>query len=550
MNQLAPAKRRTITRLVTASVAAIGMLVAGALAAGPASAGGVSVYGNGPTDITATAGTHSIDLSWINPSSPKDEFTGMTIRRLTGAKATQSETGGSAVATTGNTTTAYDNTGLLENTEYTYSFFAHFKSGAIALTTFTAWTLGKSISDPHVDGVTPTSITLGWKNPTGSNFIGTWLVRADGTTPPTKPNDTYDNEVTIGKIGRTTTRYTDIGLNAGTKYSYALFAMDQDGQTSAAWIKTGSKAIHWSVASTAAVTDDVSCATTSFCAAVGGGFSADSWNGHTWTNPTQWDNPGGDFGELASVSCESATYCVATDDAGNSTTDRSGTWSSGRNVDAFPGNGFGAISCVPGHEYCVAVDSNGNEFTYHDGAWHAPKLIDSHSANTLYAISCASETFCVAADSVGNLITFDGTSWTRHTSAVPDAVAVSCSSTSFCMLVGSSGDSATYNGHTWTTAGTAVDNSGDKATGVSCVSSSFCMAVTHDGYESLYSGVPPEGGGGFGGGTWSDVGGWSSDTRIASGLNAQTVSCATTALCAVSGFGGPNGTGYVYFGRP
>jgi hypothetical protein len=525
------------------------MLAGLVLTAQSAQANEVHVYGSGATDILATATASSIKLAWSNPVPVKTKFTGMTIRREKGPTATQSDTGGALVANTNSITTGHTDTGLNIDVEYAYSFFAHFSDGSIALTTFTAYTLTAPISDVHTTGSTPTSISLSWTAPAGSDFTGTRIVRDEGATPPSNPNGNYDNGVSIGVIHPGTTHYTDIGLDAGTKYSYALFAEDKDGETAAATITVRAQSVHWT-RSTPSVGWDIACPTTSFCAE-NDGINASTWTGPGWTSSDAWDNPGdGEFGLLGYVSCSSSVFCVGTNDLGDSTTWIGGQWSGAHNVDSDSGNGFGEISCVKGAEFCVALDYDGHEFTYHNGTWLAGKMIDQNGGDSLNSISCVKENFCVAVDGAGNELTFNGAGWSRHTDGVPDAVSVSCSSTSFCMIVGTSGDSATYNGHTFKDAGGVLDIQSDKASAVSCVSTSFCMAVSQEGYEYLYSGITPEGGGGGGYGSWGDVGGWAAGVRVSSSSALNAVSCATTALCGVTASDASTGVFSTYFGKP
>jgi hypothetical protein len=550
MNSLSGPQGHRAGRALVALVAGLAVLAGVMVTAQSAEANEVQVYGNGATGITAIATNSAIKLSWSNPVPIKTKFIGMTIRREKGPTATQVDTGGLLLANTNSITTTHTDTHLAMDVEYAYSFFAHFSDGSIALTTFTANTLTGPISDVHTTGSTPTSISLSWTTPGGSNFTGTRIVRDNGFIPPSNPEITYTDEVVIGVVHSGTTHYTDIGLDAGTKYSYALFAEDEYGETAAATITTQSKAIHWAL-SAPSTAWDIACPTTTLCAE-NDGINAATWTGFSWTSPHAWDSPGdGDFGLLGYVSCASSTYCVGTSDLGDSTTWSGGQWSGAHHIDSDSGNGLNEISCVKNHEFCIAVDQDGHEFTFHNGSWHAGQQIDPGANNTLYAISCVKETFCVAADGEGNALTFNGAGWNTHGDGVPDAVSVSCSSTTFCMIVGKSGDSATYDGHSFKDAGfVLVGNTSDMASAVDCVSPSFCMTVSQEGYAYLYSGLPPEGGGGFGGGTWGDVGGWSSDTRVSHTSELQSVSCATTALCGVTGIDPSTGVTATYFGTP
>jgi hypothetical protein len=65
-------------------------------------------------------------------------------------------------------------------------------------------------------------------------------------------------------------------------------------------------------------------------------------------------------GNLWSVSCPDATFCVAVGDAGRALTDRNGTWSAPVDIDGA--HGLVAVSC-PASKYCEALDSEGYAFT-------------------------------------------------------------------------------------------------------------------------------------------------------------------------------------------
>ena len=69
------------------------------------------------------------------------------------------------------------------------------------------------------------SVALSWTNPTDPDFAGVMIRRTPGNTPPTSPTD----GTLVTTTDAATTFYTDTGLNAGTTYSYAVFAYDTTG---------------------------------------------------------------------------------------------------------------------------------------------------------------------------------------------------------------------------------------------------------------------------------------------------------------------------------
>ena len=104
---------------------------------------------------------------------------------------------------------------------------------------------------------------------------------------------------------------------------------------------------------------------------------------------------------LSSVSCPTASFCVAVDGYGNAFTYNGSTWSSPKSIDA--GNTLESVSC-PTASFCAAVDYSGNAFTYNGSTWSSPKSIDA--GVPLYSVSCASASFCAAVDKEGNLFTY------------------------------------------------------------------------------------------------------------------------------------------------
>ena len=98
-----------------------------------------------------------------------------------------------------------------------------------------------------------------------------------------------------------------------------------------------------------------------------------------------------------------------------------GTWSSRQMIDQGAG-GFAvvltSVSC-PSASFCVAVDNAGNALTYNGSSWSSPSNIDGSSS--INSVSCPSASFCIAVDNAGNALTYNGSSWSspRTSTAVP-----------------------------------------------------------------------------------------------------------------------------------
>jgi hypothetical protein len=65
--------------------------------------------------------------------------------------------------------------------------------------------------------------------------------------------------------------------------------------------------------------------------------------------------------------------------------------------------GFTSVSCASA-SLCVAVDGTGNALTYNGTSWSQPQSIDPNGSLGLSSVSCASSTFCVAVDGNGNAL--------------------------------------------------------------------------------------------------------------------------------------------------
>ena len=122
-----------------------------------------------------------------------------------------------------------------------------------------------------------------------------------------------------------------------------------------------------------------------------------------WSAPTDID--ASNF--LKSVSCASASFCMAVDLQGNALA-WDGNLSFGTHP-VFPSQFafFYDVSC-PSASFCMAVESN-NAFVWNGTSWSTamatPDFYD------LDSISCPSASFCMAVDDDGNALAWDGISW-------------------------------------------------------------------------------------------------------------------------------------------
>ena len=263
----------------------------------------------------------------------------------------------------------------------------------------------------------------------------------------------------------------------------------------------------------------VSCGTARSCVAVGAGSASDDpliemWNGTVWSMvPSPRVAAVADV--LSSVSCTSSVYCVAVGNYNDAPKNRYlaliETWNGiAWSVTPSPDEGtetnsLSSVSCVSATS-CVAVGTYQNKSTQVFGAlvdsWNGatwlvtPSPVVSAVRNSyLNGVSCSNATRCVA---VGYTLASDqlvsevwnGTQWsivpvpTKGTNR--SLVGVSCSTPASCVAIGSYRSASsvsrtlleTWNGASWSvTASPNQNTDADRLDGVSCTSSNACVAV-------------------------------------------------------------------------
>ena len=249
----------------------------------------------------------------------------------------------------------------------------------------------------------------------------------------------------------------------------------------------------------------ISCPTASFCLAAEQAGFATSWNGSRWNSPVR----AGQSLTLSSVSCASASFCLAGGTAVGGTPELSvfdgSSWShsgslAGRSTDV-------QVSCASA-SFCLATDETSYR-TFDGSSWSA----EQPTGGNLRSVSCASASLCRAVDQLGRLYSFTGSGWSAPGVLAGFAPwAVSCTSTAFCVAVGQD-SAAELVGASWTVY-PAVDP-GRSLLSVSCASSTNCRAVDDLG------GVV-----GFDGTNWSG--------RVLVDPNGgAAISCAPGGTCAV-----------------
>jgi chitinase len=269
----------------------------------------------------------------------------------------------------------------------------------------------------------------------------------------------------------------------------------------------------------------VSCPTAAFCLAVDeSGNNALTWNGTAWSEPVPID-PGGAGVQLSAVSCADPEFCVAVDSLGRELTWTGAGWTPPQPLD---NTALTAVSC-PAESYCVAVDGDGNALTWNGASWSGPVRVDG-SGGALQSVSCTKESasvavFCAAGDWYGNVFTLSGATWS---SAVPADSAgggvssLSCPAARFCVGTDWQGGEVTWNGSSWSHHGSFDQNGSQGLMSVSCPSVAFCAATDGSGDYLTWDGAK-----------------WSAPVMIdLTGGGIGSVSCASAAFCAAVDWNG------------
>jgi hypothetical protein len=210
---------------------------------------------------------------------------------------------------------------------------------------------------------------------------------------------------------------------------------------------------------------DVACITSSDCIAVGADIEqdglAEQWNGKTWT---VLQTPAGS-GELESLSCTSATACIAvgigegeTGPTALAESWNGTTWS----LMKTPGTGTGSVEV---------------------------ELLDDSCSS---AQSCVAVGVSVNDEDIGSPLieSWNGSKWSKDKSAATSVTnlgltGVSCTSATNCMATGYSFDrfgspaaySELWNGKTWTSEKTPSLAGGTVLYGLQCSSATACVTV-------------------------------------------------------------------------
>jgi hypothetical protein len=200
----------------------------------------------------------------------------------------------------------------------------------------------------------------------------------------------------------------------------------------------------------------VSCPSSSFCMAIDANGGSVTYDGSGWSSRAGVPSSVGGVSQLVSVSCVTSLFCVA---VGNTDSSSSGAafvwsgsiWSAPTEIDPpllpdGPGNPLqpaflDSVSCVSA-SFCIAADRIGNLITFDGSAWSSM----STGLPGPSSISCASTASCVVL-SGQTLVSFNGTTWSygQQVFAVPASTltapdSVTCATSAFCVGLDGAGN--------------------------------------------------------------------------------------------------------------
>jgi hypothetical protein len=198
-----------------------------------------------------------------------------------------------------------------------------------------------------------------------------------------------------------------------------------------------------------------------FCLTVGGG-SYRILNGKTWSAPADLSGASG----LTGVSCATAVFCAAVDNAGHAFNYLGGRWTPAQTIDSQ--GGLDSISCPNNEFFCMAIDTQGNAIAFDNRVWGSPQKIDGGHGE-LVSVSCSSSRLCIAVDSAGYAVEYQG-KWgsPKRIDSKGGVTAVSCEpGVSNCVATDDSGHVIAFNGGKWDSP-QSVDPDGLGLYGIGC----------------------------------------------------------------------------------
>jgi len=313
----------------------------------------------------------------------------------------------------------------------------------------------------------------------------------------------------------------------------------------------------------------VSCVTGGTCAAVGWygikpagqveavPFAARQVSGGAWADQTIPEPAGTVNGYLYSVSCPTASFCMAVGQAG---TALAWTWDGTKwSIVPTPRPGFSpgldwvscwsATGCMAVGQYAPAPGGNSTDLVETwDGTSWAVQPAGTGATGDLTEVSCTSASFCMVIGLGTSFNEFseswNGSTWTVHPVPVPPSATrgislfgVSCASATACTTVGDATVNAPiptssvlaerWNGTAWKVQPIPAPSGNSLLNGVSCPTATSCTAVgTNDAPAPVAE-------------SWNRASGWMIQTTAAPGQATSSgldgVSCLSATTCTATG---------------
>src|SRR6516165_1491774 len=151
-------------------------------------------------------------------------------------------------------------------------------------------------------------------------------------------------------------------------------------------------------------------------AAGGQSATARSRAAPAWEAATHLDHSQG-LEDTTSVSCPSASFCMAVLGSGYAAMYDGTKWSQPTGLSSSTGQPD-SVSC-PAASFCMAVDADDSStFLFNGSTWSSAPSINDPVPSTqkgMASVSCSSPSFCAAVDHGSDVFTFNGTSWSPAT---------------------------------------------------------------------------------------------------------------------------------------
>lgn len=340
---------------------------------------------------------------------------------------------------------------------------------------------------------------------------------AEGSAVPLSP----------ANVGGTTDKAYEVkaavtGLKASTTYHYRIVAENSKGVskggdqsfTSLAACKGSEGKCQWSLqtvpnpeSSTRDRLEDVSCASSTKCVAVGNDLShgkgvIEVWNGSAWTIVSS------STVELQAVSCAGIYWCTAvakSEAKALKLYELGGVWFTETKTLPTPEGATEVkgkdISCTSESACTVVGRYYAGSYKTYAARWNGstwslqttPAPGEGNASEAMLSVSCASSSFCMATGKAGSkpyAASWNGSEWSLLSAPNPSGstegvfASVSCPTTSACVAVGnySAGNKPLtehWDGSSWSVVSNPSLGKEGKGQlrGVSCRSATSCMAV-------------------------------------------------------------------------